>query len=70
LQKRDAIHLTLNKDGVGEDGPFDPADASTGRPIGNRKAKAERNAVVALAAMDASLKKMVSSFSMENKEGR
>ncbi|KAK1601164.1 hypothetical protein QYE76_017309 [Lolium multiflorum] len=43
-KKWDAIRLTLNKDDVGEDGPVDPAGASTGLPIGNKKAKAERNA--------------------------
>ncbi|KAK1628194.1 hypothetical protein QYE76_002509 [Lolium multiflorum] len=61
-----AIHHTLNKDG--EDGSVDPAGASTGRPIGNKKAKAENNAAPALAAMDASLEKKISSFSMENNE--
>ncbi|KAK1610546.1 hypothetical protein QYE76_034219 [Lolium multiflorum] len=52
----------------GEDGSVDPAGASTGRPIGNNKAKAERNAVPVLAAMDASIEKMITSFSVENKE--
>ena len=65
-KKWDDLLHTLMKDG--EDGPIDPAGASTGRPIGNKKAKAERNAAPALAAMDASLEKMISSFSMENKE--
>ncbi|KAK1669198.1 hypothetical protein QYE76_057357 [Lolium multiflorum] len=61
----DLLH-TLMKDG--EDVPIDPAGASTGRSIGNKKAKAERNAVPVLAAMDASIEKMITSFSMENKE--
>ncbi|KAK1630431.1 hypothetical protein QYE76_004746 [Lolium multiflorum] len=52
----DLLH-TLMKDG--EDGPVDPAGASTGWPIGNKKAKAERNAVPILAAMDASIEKMI-----------
>ncbi|KAK1681513.1 hypothetical protein QYE76_042361 [Lolium multiflorum] len=46
----------------------DPAGASTGRPIGNKKAMAERNAAPVLAAMDASIEKMITSFSVENKE--
>ena len=66
-KKWDAIRLTLNKDCVGEDGPVTAATASVGRPIGNKKAKAERNAVPGLAAMDASFDKMMSSFSTENK---
>ncbi|KAK1603139.1 hypothetical protein QYE76_007874 [Lolium multiflorum] len=44
------------------------ADASIGRPIGNKKAKADRNAAPVLAAMDASIEKMTTSFSVENKE--
>ncbi|KAK1650968.1 hypothetical protein QYE76_068773 [Lolium multiflorum] len=52
----------------GEDGPVDPSGASTGRPIGNKKAKAERNAVPVLAAMDTSIEKMITLFSVENKE--
>ncbi|KAK1692379.1 hypothetical protein QYE76_009076 [Lolium multiflorum] len=60
------LRHTLHKDGV--EGPVDPAGASTGRPIGNKKAKAERNAAPVLAAMDASLEKMITSFSVENKE--
>ena len=67
-KKWDALRLTLNKEGVGEDGPVTAAAASTGRPIGNKKAKAERNAVPALAVMDASFENMISSFSAENKE--
>jgi hypothetical protein len=67
-QKWGAIRHTLNKEGVEEDGPVDPAGASNGRPIGNKKAKIERNAAPTLAAMDASLEKMISSFSTENKE--
>ncbi|KAK1618628.1 hypothetical protein QYE76_024145 [Lolium multiflorum] len=65
-KKWDDLRHTLHKDGV--EGPVDPAGASTGRPIGNKKAKAERNAAPVLAAMDASLEKMITSFSVENKE--
>ena len=65
-KKWDDLLHTLLKDG--EDGPVDPADASTGRPIGKKKAKAERNAAPVLAAMDASIEKMITSFSVENKE--
>lgn len=61
-KKWDATHLTLNKDNIGEDGPVNLAGASTRCPIGNKKAKAERIAVPALAAMDASLEKMLPSF--------
>ena len=68
-KKWDAIRLTLNKDGIGEDGPVTAAAASAGRPIGNKKAKAKRNAAPGLAAMDASFDKMMSSFSTENKGG-
>ena len=67
-KKWDAVRFTLNKDGAGEDGPVEAAAASTGRPIGNKKAKAERNAAPGLAAMDASFENMMSTFSMENKE--
>ncbi|KAK1645907.1 hypothetical protein QYE76_063712 [Lolium multiflorum] len=65
-KKWEALRHTLNKDE--EDGLVNPAGVSTGLPIGNKKAKAERNAAPALAAMDASLEKMIKSFSMENKE--
>ncbi|KAK1697187.1 hypothetical protein QYE76_013884 [Lolium multiflorum] len=65
-KKWDDLRHTLNKDGV--EGPVDSAGASTRRPIGNKKAKTERNTAPALAAMNASLKKMITSFSMENKE--
>jgi hypothetical protein len=65
-KKWDDLLSTLLKDG--EDGPVDPAGASTGRPIGNKKAKADRNAAPVLAAMDASIEKMITSFSVENKE--
>jgi hypothetical protein len=65
-KKWDDLHHTLNKDG--EDGPVDPAGASSGRPIGNKKTKAKRNAEPTLAAMDASLEKMITTLSMENKE--
>jgi hypothetical protein len=67
-KKWDAIRHTLNKDGLWEDGPVNPAGASTGHPIGNKKAKADRNAAPVLAAMDASIEKMITSFSVENKE--
>ena len=67
-KKWDDIRLTLNKDNLGGDGPVTPAAASNGRPIGNKKAKAERNAAPGLAAVDASFEKMMSSFSAENKE--
>ena len=68
-KKWDAIRLTINgKDGVREDGPVTPAAVSSGRPIGNKKAKVGRNGVPALAAINASIEKMVSSFSIENKE--
>jgi hypothetical protein len=59
-KKWDDLLHTLLKDG--EDGPIDLAGASTGRPIGNKKAKAERNAAPVLAAMDASIEKMINSF--------
>ncbi|KAK1696857.1 hypothetical protein QYE76_013554 [Lolium multiflorum] len=65
-KKWDDLLHTLLKDG--EDGPVDPAGASTGRPIGNKKAKTDRNAAPVLAAMDASIEKMITSFSVENKE--
>ncbi|KAK1643387.1 hypothetical protein QYE76_061192 [Lolium multiflorum] len=52
----------------GEDGPVDPTGASTGRPISNKNAKAERNATPVLAAMDASIEKMITSFLVEIKE--
>ncbi|KAK1649438.1 hypothetical protein QYE76_067243 [Lolium multiflorum] len=42
--------------------------AAPRRPIGNKKAKAKRNAAPILAAMDASLETMITSFSAENKE--
>jgi hypothetical protein len=67
-KKWDTIRQTLNKEGVGEDGPADPAGVSTGCPICNNKDKSERNATPTLAAMYASLEKMISSFSTENKE--
>ena len=65
-KKWDDLRLTLNKDGVEQ--PVDPASASTERPIGNNKAKAERNAAPVLAAMGASLEKMITSLSEQNKE--
>jgi hypothetical protein len=65
-KKWDDLHHTLHKDEV--EGPVDPVGASTRRPIGKKKAKAERNAAPVLAAMDPSLEKMTTSFSVENKE--
>ncbi|KAK1617892.1 hypothetical protein QYE76_023409 [Lolium multiflorum] len=65
-KKWDDLLHTLLKDG--EDGPVDLASASTGHPIGNKKAKAERNAAPVLEAMDASIEKMITSFLVENKE--
>jgi hypothetical protein len=46
----------------GEDGPVDPAGAYTWRPIGNKRAKAERNAALLLAVVDASLENTINSF--------
>jgi hypothetical protein len=65
-KKWDDLLHTLMKDG--KDGPVDPVGASTRRPIGNKKAKAERNVAPLLAVVDASLEKMINSFSVENKE--
>ncbi|KAK1678997.1 hypothetical protein QYE76_039845 [Lolium multiflorum] len=68
-KKWEAVCLTLNdKNHVREDGPIAAAPASAGRPIGNKKVKAERNAAPTLAAIDASIEKMMFSFSIENKE--
>jgi hypothetical protein len=68
-KKWDVVRLTLNgKDGVGQDVPVTADAASTRRPIGKKKAKDERNATLTLAAIDASIEKMVSFFSIENKE--
>jgi hypothetical protein len=36
-KKWDDIRLTLNKDGIGEDGPVDPVGASTGLPLETRR---------------------------------
>ncbi|KAK1631210.1 hypothetical protein QYE76_005525 [Lolium multiflorum] len=65
-KKWDDVRHTLNKNG--KDGPVDPAGTSTGRPIGNKKAKAERNAVRHWPPWTPPIEKMISSFSMENKE--
>jgi hypothetical protein len=66
-KKWDTLCLTLHKDGEGN-GPKSAGGASTGPPSCNKKAKVEKNVAPALAAMDASLEKMISSFTTENKE--
>jgi hypothetical protein len=60
-KKWDNVRLTLNDKKDVESGPVTAASALMGRPIGNKKAKAERSGAPALAAIDTSIEKMVSS---------
>jgi hypothetical protein len=45
-----------------------PSASSDGRPIGNKKAHAERNGASSLVGLDASIDKMVPYFSPDIKE--
>jgi hypothetical protein len=47
--------------------PLPPA-ASAGCPIGNQKAKVERNGASSLVGFDATIEKLVSTFSSDNKD--
>jgi hypothetical protein len=62
-KKWDRVWRTLN-DGKtgGEEGPLPSAAASAGRPNGNNKAKAERNAGSSIADIDASINMFVDSM--------
>jgi hypothetical protein len=44
-KKWDQVRHTLNDGKTGEEGPLPTASATAGRPGGNKRAKAERNAV-------------------------
>jgi hypothetical protein len=51
------------------DGPLlSRSAASTGHPIRNKKAKAERNGVSSLARIDASIEKMIAPLSFDDKD--
>jgi hypothetical protein len=54
--------------GVDGDGLYPSSAALTDRPIDNKKVKAERNGASSLARIDASIDKMMASFSSTNKE--
>jgi hypothetical protein len=67
-KKWDNLRLSLNlKKDDGEGGPVTLASASVGRPFGNKKTKAERSVALALTTIDASIEKMVSCFTAEDK---
>jgi hypothetical protein len=68
-KKWDRVRRTLN-DGKtgGEEGPLPFLAASVGRPIGNKKAKAERNAGSSIAEIDVSINMFVDSMNANTKE--
>ena len=66
-KKWDKVWFYLNN-GWGEDGPPPPSNASAGRPIGNKKAKSEIAGEAVAAGRDASIEKMINTFTADNKE--
>ena len=66
-KKWDKVRDDLKND-RGEDGPTPASNASAGRPIGNKKAKAEKYGEAAAAGRDASIEKMMNTFIADNKE--
>jgi hypothetical protein len=67
VKKWDKVCLTLEGANNAEDGPLPSSAASPGCSISDKKAKTERNEVSSLAGFDATIEKMVSSFSSNNK---
>ena len=68
-KKWDKVRNCLNEGKASdEDGPVAPPSSSADHPIGNKKTKAEKAREAAAAGRDASIEKMMNSFTADNKE--
>jgi hypothetical protein len=67
-RKWDRVRLALNDGKTGEEGPIPVAPSTTGRPIGTKKAKAERNVGSSSGGFEAGVGLFVDSMNANSKE--